>query len=89
MGQKIKNLRGHSLTFPKDCRVRLLIAKANWGSELFDDYSPKISQKYTGIKMHLNGTERANATILKGNTKHKNTNLALSELSEQTLLIVN
>lgn len=52
LGKKIKKLRKHSLTFPKDCRARLLIAKANWGClsyfEIchFDDYSLKISEKH-------------------------------------------
>lgn len=35
LGQKSTNVRGHSLTFPKDCRVRLLVAKANQRSDLF------------------------------------------------------
>lgn len=36
--------------------------------------------------MHLNGTERANGKILKGNTEHESAKLR--KLSKQTLLII-
>lgn len=39
----------------------------------------------TGINMHLNGTERANTEILKGNKEHENTDLTLGKWSEQIL----